>query len=88
MDPIIKSSAKLSKRNQITVPKVVRDVLNVKPTEYLDFEIRSSHITVTKHKETVWDQIEKKKKAYHIDGKIGNPEIDWGKDAGNESIGE
>lgn len=84
----IKSSVKLNKQNQIIVPKVVRDALGVEPNGYLDFEIHGKRVTIGKGEVSVWDQVEKKKRKYHIDGKIGNPEIDWGENVGSEVIDE
>ena len=77
--------ASLSK-NQITLPKVLRDKLELGDSDKtIVFNISDNKpVTVEKPKaNNLWDIVEEQRKKY---GSIDTPEIDWGSDVGEERL--
>lgn len=78
--------AKITSKNQITIPKAVRDSLKLnKNDKTLIFNINNDQkITVEKpKKKSLWNIVAEQEKKY---GSIDTPEIEWGDDVGEERI--
>lgn len=76
--------AKITSKNQITIPKAVRDSLKLnKNDKTLIFNINNHQkITVEKpKKKSLWNIVAEQEKKY---GSIDTPEIEWGDDVGEE----
>ena len=79
-------SAKITSKNQITLPKVLRDKLELGDSDKtIVFNISDNKPdTVEKLKtNNLWDIVEEQRKKY---GSIDTPEIDWGSDVGEERL--
>ncbi len=79
-------SAKITSKNQITLPKVLRDKLELGDSDKtIVFNISDDKpVTVEKLKtNNLWDIVEEQRKKY---GSIDTPEIDWGLDVGEERL--
>ena len=79
-------SAKITSKNQITLPKVLRDKLELGDSDKtIVFNISDDKpVTVEKLKtNNLWDIVEEQRKKY---GSIDTPEIDWGSDVGEERL--
>lgn len=78
--------AKITSKNQITLPKAVRDSLKLNKTDKtVIFNIHDNHsITLEKPKHNnLWDIVAEQEKKY---GSVDTPELDWGPDMGAERI--
>lgn len=79
-------SAKITSKNQITLPKILREKLELGDSDKtIVFNISDDKpVTVEKLKtNNLWDIVEEQRKKY---GSIDTPEIDWGSDVGEERI--
>lgn len=79
-------SAKINSKNQITLPKILRDKLELSDSDKtILFNISDDKpVTVEKSKgDYLWDIVEKQREKY---GSVDTPEIDWGSDVGKERI--
>ena len=79
-------SAKITSKNQITLPKILREKLELGDSEKtIVFNISDDKpVTVEKLKtNNLWDIVEEQRKKY---GSIDTPEIDWGSDVGEERL--
>lgn len=71
--------AKITSKNQITVPKEVRNKLNLKAQDSIKFtENKDGSFSMRKEKKKdLWTIVDEQEKKY---GSISTPEIDWGED--------
>ena len=79
-------SAKITSKNQITLPKILREKLELGDSyKTIVFNISDDKpVTVEKLKtNNLWDIVEEQRKKY---GSIDTPEIDWGSDVGEERL--
>ena len=79
-------SAKITSKNQITLPKILREKLELGDSDKtIVFNISDNKpVTVEKPKaNNLWDIVEEQRKKY---GSIDTPEIDWGSDVGEERL--
>ena len=79
-------SAKITSKNQITLPKILREKLELGDSDKtIVFNISDDKpVTVEKLKtNNLWDIVEEQRKKY---GSIDTPEIDWGSDVEKEWI--
>lgn len=79
-------SAKITSKNQITLPKILREKLELGDSDKtIVFNISDDKpVTVEKLKtNNLWDIVEEQRKKY---GSIDTPEIDWGLDVGEERL--
>ena len=79
-------SAKITSQNQIPLPKILRDKLELGDSDKtVVFNISDDKpITIEKPKtNNLWDIVEEQRKKY---GSIDTPEINWGPDIGEERI--
>ncbi|WP_283581346.1 type II toxin-antitoxin system PrlF family antitoxin [Ligilactobacillus hohenheimensis] len=79
-------SATMTAKNQVTIPKAIRDLLNLKRADTLEFVVTDEgQITLEKQESNanLWDVVAQQEKEY---GSIDTPEFDWGSDVGTEVI--
>ena len=79
-------SAKITSKNQITLPKILREKLELGDSDKTIVFNISEDKPVTDEKpktNNLWDIVEEQRKKY---GSIDTPEIDWGSDVGEERI--
>ena len=79
-------SAKITSKNQITLPKILREKLELGDSDKtIVFNISDDKpVTVEKLKtNNLWDIVEEQRKKYVS---IDTPEIDWGSDVGEERL--
>ena len=79
-------SAKITSKDQIALPKILRDKLELGDSDKtVVFNISDDKpITIEKPKtNNLWDIVEEQRKKY---GSIDTPEINWGPDIGEERI--
>lgn len=79
-------SAKITSKNQITLPKILREKLELGDSDKtIVFNISDDKpVTVEKLKtNNLWDIVEEQRKKY---GSIDTPEIDWSSDVGEERL--
>ena len=81
------ATATVTSKNQITIPKAVRQTLKVSSQDELIFLIdeQSGDISVKKAEKTknLWSIVAEQKAQY---GSLDDGEIDWGEDVGTEVI--
>ena len=79
--------SKITAKNQVTVPKTIRDVLNVKSSDEIEWELGSDGQITVKRTSTAtndfWKMVDAQEKKY---GRVATPEIDWGEDVGSEDF--
>lgn len=77
--------AKITSKNQITIPKAVRDTLKLsKSDKTIVFNIKDNNsVTLENPNQNLWDIVDTHEKVY---GSIDTPETDWGEDVGEERI--
>lgn len=80
------SEATVTSKGQIVIPKDIRNDLNLKSGDKVDFIKMDETSYIIKPKNDTanfWDKMFKLKKQY---GDASTSEINWGKDLGNEEI--
>lgn len=79
--------SKITAKNQVTIPKTIREVLNVKSSDEIKWELGSDgQITVKRkspEKSDFWKTVDEQEKKY---GSVDTPEVDWGEDVGSEDF--
>lgn len=77
--------AKVTSKNQITVPKPVREALQIGKQDKLKFSIKENGEVLLEREEPddLWSIVEKQEKVY---GNLSTPEPDWGADVGVEDF--
>lgn len=78
-------NAKVTSKNQITIPKAVRDRLGINGKDVsVSFNIEPDKVTIKKTPErNLWQIVKKQEKIY---GSVATPEINWGEDVGEEKF--
>lgn len=80
----IKTTSRITSKNQITVPKTVREALQVKPADSIEWSIdNDGTVRVKKTKKDLWDVVGEQEREY---GNLSTPEIDWGTDLESEEF--
>lgn len=78
MDPFYKKNtviSTLTAKNQITIPKIIRKFLNIKPTDIISWDIGENNtVVVSALKKDIWGIIEEQAKEY---GDIDVSEFEW-----------
>lgn len=80
--------AKITSKNQVTIPKPIRQKLGVHSYDQLAFEIKSNgDILIKKQPEKAdfWSVVAEQTEKY---GAYDDEEVDWGADLGSEVIDE
>ena len=77
--------AKMTSKNQITIPKEIRNRLRLDRDDYVDFvENKDGSIQVKKeNSRDLWKIVAEQEKKY---GSVSTPELDWGEDVGAEDF--
>lgn len=80
------ASAKITSKNQITIPKEVRDKLGVTVHDELVFEYDNQKNFIVKKKKQpndFWEIVAAQEVKY---GSVEAPAVEWGEDVGSEVI--
>lgn len=78
--------ATMTSKNQITIPKAVRDLLKLKQSDNVQFNIDANNkVTIEKEtsKDAFWEEVMQQQEKY---GSIDTPEVNWGNNVGAERI--
>ena len=76
--------SKITSKNQVTIPKAVREALDVKSSDSIKWEIEpDGDIKVKRDEPDFWTTVDQQQKKY---GSVDTPEIDWGPDVGSEDF--
>lgn len=76
--------AKLTSKNQLTLPKTVRDVLRVGSADMVEFRIdETGQVTLRRSENDLWSELHEQAAKY---GNPSTPEIDWGTDVESEDF--
>lgn len=79
--------SKITAKNQVTIPKKIREALNVKSSDKIEWELGTDgQITVKRtvpEKDDFWKMVDELEKEY---GSVATPEVGWGKDVGSEDF--
>ncbi|MDE3750570.1 type II toxin-antitoxin system PrlF family antitoxin [Pediococcus pentosaceus] len=79
-----KVESKITSKNQVTIPKTVRDLLNLNSTDTIEWSIEpDGKITVMRSMPNLWRVVDTQEKKY---GSVDTPEIDWGTDVESEGF--
>lgn len=75
---VTKVSSKITSKNQITIPKIVRELLKVHSADSIEWQIEpSGRVMITRSQPDLWQIIEEQESKF---GNLSTTEIDWGKD--------
>lgn len=81
------ATSTVTTKNQTTVPKVIRQTLNLMPGDKIKYIIDTNgSISISKSKESVddmWIRAYEQEKKY---GSIDTPELEWGNDIESEDF--
>ena len=78
MELPVQINSRITSKNQVTIPKTVRNFLKVKPSDSIEWTINANgQVSVTKGTTELWDTVSEQEKEY---GNLSTPEIDWGTD--------
>jgi len=78
--------AKITSKNQVTIPKPIRNKLGLKSHDKLIFTTNESGQIIIKgaeEKDAFWQKVEEQQQKY---GLLDETEMDWGNDVGHEVI--
>lgn len=76
--------SKITSKNQVTIPKTVRDFLEVKSSDMIEWKIESNgKVTIIPSKADLWQIVDEQEQKF---GNLDTPEIVWGEDAGSEEF--
>lgn len=84
MRNVVNIKAQLSSKNQLTVPKAVRESLDLSDHDKVVFQLDHGTVTLKKDND-FWSTVKQQELIY---GNLSTDELDWGADAGNEDIPE
>ncbi|WP_137596853.1 AbrB/MazE/SpoVT family DNA-binding domain-containing protein [Paucilactobacillus kaifaensis] len=78
-------SATVTSKNQVTIPKTVRDVLDIREHDKIVFVLSENGEVIVKREQAkdIWELAREQVAQY---GSINTSEMDWGPDVGNEVI--
>ncbi len=77
-------TATMNAKNQVTIPKAVRDLLALKKSDTLEFIINGDNsVTMQRKPQDLWDIVAQQEAKY---GSYDTPTIDWGEDIETERI--
>lgn len=78
MELPVQINSRITSKNQVTIPKTVRNFLKVKPSDSIEWTINTNgQVSVTKGTAELWTMVSEQEKEY---GNLSTPEIDWGTD--------
>ncbi|KRL37601.1 AbrB/MazE/SpoVT family DNA-binding domain-containing protein [Liquorilactobacillus uvarum] len=62
---ITKVHSKIKSKNQVTIPKIVREFLKIQSTNTIEWQIESNgKVTIVQNKPDFWQTIDKQKKVW------------------------
>ncbi|QGG60832.1 AbrB/MazE/SpoVT family DNA-binding domain-containing protein [Loigolactobacillus bifermentans] len=88
MKTLAKVTAQMTTKNQITVPKEVRQALKLREHEQLEFVITTEGVQVKRKpltQDNLWEIVAEQTAKY---GSYATDEVDWGSDVGAEVFEE
>lgn len=75
---VTKVSSKITSKNQITIPKIVRELLKVHSADSIEWQIEpNGRVMIARSQPDLWQIIEEQESKF---GNLSTTEIDWGKD--------
>lgn len=81
---VTKVSSKITSKNQITVPKTVRELLKIQSADTIEWQIESNgQVMIVRGKPDLWQLVEEQEKKF---GNLSTTEVDWGKDVESEDF--
>ncbi|MFT8726928.1 MAG: type II toxin-antitoxin system PrlF family antitoxin [Liquorilactobacillus ghanensis] len=81
---VIKVCSKITSKNQITIPKIVREFLEVKSTDTIEWKIEpNGKVVIAKSKADLWQIINEQEKKF---GNLSTTGVDWGKNSESEDF--
>ncbi|MFT9214579.1 MAG: type II toxin-antitoxin system PrlF family antitoxin [Liquorilactobacillus nagelii] len=81
---VIKVCSKITSKNQITIPKIVREFLEVKSTDTIEWKIEpNGKVVIAKSKADLWQIINEQEKEF---GNLSTAVVDWEKDLESEDF--
>lgn len=81
---LTKVRSKITSKNQVTIPKTVRDLLNVKSADTIEWQIEpNGTVMIVQSKPDLWQVVDQQAQKY---GKVNTPEVDWGTDLESEDF--
>ena len=81
---VTKVSSKITSKNQITIPKTVRELLKVRPTDTIEWQIEpNGRVMIVRSKPDLWQLVDEQEKKF---GNLSTTEVDWGKDVESEDF--
>lgn len=84
MKNVVNVKAKLSSKNQLTIPKAVRDSLGLTDQDKVIFQLSDGTVTLKKDTD-FWHEVNQQAQVY---GNLDTNELAWGNDQGDEVIPE
>lgn len=77
-DHITLVSSKITSKNQVTIPKTIRELLNIESNDTINWQINpNGTVVLTKSKPDLWQVVAEQEKQF---GNPSTPEIEWGTD--------
>lgn len=80
-------ASKITSKNQVTIPKIIREALNVKASDEIEWELADDGQIVVSKKSpdssAFWLVVNEQEKKY---GSVNGPEVDWDSDVGSENF--
>ncbi|KGO32503.1 type II toxin-antitoxin system PrlF family antitoxin (plasmid) [Oenococcus alcoholitolerans] len=81
---VTKVSSKITSKNQVTIPKTVRDFLEAGSSDIIEWQIEpNGKVMVAKSKPDLWQIVDEQEKKF---GNLSTTEVDWGKDVESEDF--
>lgn len=81
---VIKVCSKITSKNQITIPKIVREFLEVKSADTIEWKIEpNGKVVIAKSKADLWQIINEQEKEF---GNLSTTVVDWEKDLESEDF--
>lgn len=80
----IKVSSKITSKNQITIPKTVRELLKVKSADTIEWQIEpNGKVVITRSEPDLWQVVKEQEKEF---GNLSTTEVNWGDDVESEDF--
>jgi antitoxin PrlF len=82
---ILNVTSKITSKNQITIPKAVRETLHVSSSDEINFIINTNtnKVSIVNAKSDFWNMVFNQEKEYE---NLSTPELDWGDDIESEDF--
>ncbi len=81
---VTKVSSKITSKHQVTIPKIVRDLLEVDSTDNIEWQIEpNGKVTIVRSNPDLWQLVDEQEKKF---GNLSTTEVDWSKDVESEDF--